>query len=134
MNIRLINYRGRQFWQWENTFGWSIESVKFIRYLLRERGYSGDAIDDLIASASPVDAVPRILLTRLTHRAKSLGFRVGTWIGERFAREPEIRRFLKANSFNADEIESLIAVADSAVVAANDQPLITSQLAYGIRH
>ena len=102
--IRFIRFRGHFFWQWENAFGWSVEPVRFIRYLLREQGHGGDAIDDFIASAQPVDATPRIELTRLTHHGKTFGYRVGTWIGQHVASESQVCQFLKSNLFSRDEI------------------------------
>src|SRR5690349_5626431 len=106
-NIRRIRFRGRCFWQCHTCDGWSIEPAKFVRYLLRQRGLSADAIDDLIADASPVDACPKALLTRLTYDGRTIGYRAGTWIGPRYASESQVKTFLRANRFSAEEIVSL---------------------------
>ena len=131
--IRTIRYRGHRFWQHDGFLGWELEPVRFIRRLLKARGFRPREIDVLLDETVPVDARPNVLLTRLRYNGKTLGYRAHTWVGPRCTGEEQIVKWLRQNEYSKDEIDSLLAVADEMPVSRASLKAVRSAIASGIQ-
>lgn len=132
-HIRLVAHRGRTLWQHNGRMGWEIEPARFIRRLLRSHGFSTRDAARIMREARPVEAEPSPIVARLVHNGRIVAYRVATWVGKRYATEKQVREWVKWNGFDADEVRSLFALADTLPVSASEAKSIRKLADHGIR-
>lgn len=131
--IRLIAYRGRLLWQHDSRMGWEIEPARFIRHLLRSSGFKTQEAARIMRGIEPIVAEPSPIVARIVHRGTTIVYRVATWVGKRYATETQTREWLRSNGFDADEIRSLFAIADTLLISASEAKSVRALAAHGIR-
>lgn len=106
-----------------------IEPVAYLDYLLRYR-YRPRDVKRILRDAPRCAQVPNIPMVALVHCGAVLGFRVATWVGTRYARVRELRRWLRTDGFSSSEIASLMTFAKREPA----RPAVVKPLLdYGIR-
>lgn len=128
MNDRIARtiIKGHSLWLVDDE----IAPASYVLYLLTRRHTSKDA-KRMMHNWSPTACSPRIPIVGLTLRDKVIGFRVATWVGERYARLPELRRWLRRDGYSTSEIASLLAIANREPVTRCKS--LVQRLGYGIR-
>ena len=107
-----------------------IAPASYVLYLLTQRHTAKDA-QCMMHDLSPIACSPRVPIVGLVFRDKTVGYRVATWVGERYARLPELRRWLHSDGYSATEIASLLALANHEPVTRLKS--LNQRLDYGIR-
>jgi hypothetical protein len=131
--IRKITYRGYTLWQHDGrSHDWEIEPATFIRRLLRSYGHRANQAAYIMREIKPVNGNPHSPIKRLIHGDETF-LEVSTWVGRRYATIPQTRKWLASNGFNVHEVRSLLVIAETLRISADEAKTVRALVAHGIR-